>query len=92
MISDERIKQLAAEAYPGFHREHADARKRVEKAVRAALREASMAGAGYQPLPTTCPNGCDGGVEGRLAEGGIDRLRCLKCDTRWVPKPPPKFP
>jgi hypothetical protein len=92
MISNERIKQLAAEAFPGYQRQDTDNRQRVERAVRAALTEAAVAGAGYQPFPLTCPNGCGARLEGRLSESGIDRLRCLKCDTRWTPKPPPRAP
>jgi hypothetical protein len=86
MISNERIKQLAAEAFPGYQRQDTENRERVERAVRAALRESSVVAAGYQPFPLTCPNGCDARTEGRLTENGIDRLRCLKCDTRWEPK------
>jgi hypothetical protein len=38
-----------------------------------------------RPLNMSCPNGCTVGVEGRLRHDGvIGRLRCLRCDKRWV--------
>lgn len=92
MISEERIKQLASEAFPGYQRQDTENRKRVEKSIRAALTEAHVAA--FAPVPMTCPSGCDPsfGTEFLLGVQGIERLRCLRCDTRWKPKPSPKAP